>query len=88
VGGDGEGSVLRTGGEKFAAAGTERMNGRGNPTAVEVEEIEQNASHHLRWGYSKIRVAAPRGTSFKWLFPQEKAAFETIIKGTFILVLL
>jgi hypothetical protein len=39
-------------------------------------------------GYSKIRVAVPKGNTLKWLFPQEKATFEALIKGTFTLVLL
>jgi hypothetical protein len=38
--------------------------------------------------YSKIRVAVPKGNTLKWLFPQEKATFEALIKGTFTLVLL
>jgi hypothetical protein len=39
-------------------------------------------------GYSKTRVAVPRGNTFKWLFPHEKATFEVLNKGTFTLVLL
>jgi hypothetical protein len=39
-------------------------------------------------GYSKTRVAVPRGNTLKGLFPQEKATFEALIKGTLTLVLL
>jgi hypothetical protein len=53
-----------------------RKDGAPNPYA-----IQENA-------LSKIRVAVPKGNTLKWLFPQEKATFEALIKGTFTLVLL
>ena len=37
-------------------------------------------------GYSETRVAVPRGTTAKWLFPQEKATLYNLSKGTFTLV--
>jgi hypothetical protein len=45
-------------------------------------------SETLVGDYSKTRVAVPKGNTLKWLFPQEKATFEALIKGTFTLVLL
>jgi hypothetical protein len=42
----------------------------------------------FRSNYSKTRVAVPRRHVLKWLFPQEKATFSTLTKGTFTLVLL
>jgi hypothetical protein len=52
-----------------------------------------HSGRQSRWaaapvGYSKIRVAVPKGNTLKGLFPQEKATFEALIKATFTLVLL
>jgi hypothetical protein len=43
---------------------------------------------HRHAHYSKTRVAVSKGNTLKWLFPQEKATFEVLDKGTFTLVLL
>jgi hypothetical protein len=45
-------------------------------------------AHNQCLSYSKIRVAVPKGNTLKGLFPQEKATFEALIKGTFTMVLL
>ena len=48
MGGDGEGGILRTGGQITAAAGLERMDGRREPAPIEVEHGKQNASDPRR----------------------------------------
>ena len=45
VRGNGEGGVLRTSGQVATSSGLDRMNRRGEPAAVEVEQIEQDAGH-------------------------------------------
>ncbi|MGP8224651.1 MAG: hypothetical protein ACLQGT_00700 [Terracidiphilus sp.] len=39
-------------------------------------------------GYSKIRVSVPKAGEFKWIFPQEKAAFRNFGEGMLTLILL
>jgi hypothetical protein len=62
------------------------------PFGMNVADFPPGSFHSIdavrRVGYSNTRVAVPRGNTLKWLFPQEKATFEVLIKGTFTLVLL
>jgi len=37
---------------------------------------------------AKSELLYPESDAAKWIFPQEKATFETLYQGTFILILL
>jgi hypothetical protein len=48
----------------------------------------KNSCEDDREAYSRIRVGVPRGTPVQWRFPQEKATFNGLAKGTVTLILL